>query len=77
MPQNKQSTKEQNAQPEQKYPHIPGVLRDEDTESLLSELVAHLRQKRSELREEWALRIQEAELLTATVAVGRHFATCQ
>lgn len=65
MPQNKQGTKEENAQPEQKYPHIPGVLRDEDTESLLSELVAHLRQKRSELREEWALRIQEAELLTA------------
>lgn len=64
MPQKKR-TKEQNAQPEQKYPHIPGVLRDEDTESLLSELVAHLRQKRSELREEWALRIQEAELLTA------------
>lgn len=65
MSTNEQSTKEQNAQSEQKYPHIPGVLRDEDTESLLSELVAHLRQKRSELREEWALRIQEAELLTA------------
>ena len=65
MSQNKQGTKEQNAQSEQKYPHIPGVLRDEVTESLLSELVAHLRQKRSELREEWALRIQEAELLTA------------
>lgn len=49
----------------QKLPHIPGQPSDEETESLLRELVAHLRQKRSELREEWARRIQEAELLTA------------
>lgn len=48
-----------------KLPHIPGQPSDEETESLLRELVAHLRQKRSELREEWARRIQEAELLTA------------
>ncbi len=32
---------------------------------LLRELVAHLRQNRSQLREEWARRIREAELLTA------------
>jgi rsbT co-antagonist protein RsbR len=33
--------------------------------ALLRELVAHLRQHRSELREEWARRITEAKLLTA------------
>src|SRR5437763_1379764 len=32
---------------------------------LLSELVAHLRQNRTQLREEWARRITEAQLLTA------------
>jgi len=32
---------------------------------LLSELVAHLRDNRTELREEWARRITEAQLLTA------------
>ena len=32
---------------------------------LLSELVAHLRQGRTQLREEWARRITESELLTA------------
>src|SRR2546426_11838738 len=32
---------------------------------LLRELVAHLRQNRTQLREEWAKRIREAELLTA------------
>lgn len=55
----------QSLQSERKYPHIPGQPRDENTALLLDELVAHLRQKRSELREEWANRIQEAELLTA------------
>ncbi|MBO6622527.1 MAG: STAS domain-containing protein [Balneola sp.] len=50
---------------ESKYPQIPSQPTDDTTASLLRELVAHLRQKRSELREEWALRIQEAELLTA------------
>jgi rsbT co-antagonist protein RsbR len=35
------------------------------TEELLRELVAHLRQNRTELREEWARRITEAKLLTA------------
>ena len=36
----------------------------ESTE-LLRELVAHLRQHRTQLREEWANRITEARLLTA------------
>lgn len=48
-----------------KVPAIPGQPSDETTVSLLRELVAHLRQKRSELREEWARRIMDAELLTA------------
>jgi rsbT co-antagonist protein RsbR len=37
----------------------------ESTAALLRELVAHLRQGRTQLREEWARRITEAELLTA------------
>lgn len=39
--------------------------RSETTTRLLRELVAHLREKRTELREEWARRITEARLLTA------------
>src|SRR2546425_4462300 len=35
------------------------------TDALLRELVAHLRQHRTELREEWARRITDAKLLTA------------
>ncbi|MCF7802592.1 MAG: STAS domain-containing protein [Candidatus Marinimicrobia bacterium] len=46
-------------------PHIPGQPPDDSTVTLLRELVAHLRQKRSELREEWVRRIMEAELLNA------------
>lgn len=57
--------KENEGKKDNKYPHITGQPPDETTSSLLRELVAHLRQKRSELREEWAHRIQEAELLTA------------
>src|SRR3989475_13161964 len=38
---------------------------------LLRELVAHLRQNRTRLREEWARRIREAELLTAVSDEGR------
>src|SRR5213082_145001 len=41
------------------------VLQAEPTSVLLRELVAHLRQNRTVLREEWARRITEAELLTA------------
>ncbi len=37
----------------------------ESTAALLRELVGHLRQNRAQLREEWARRITEAELLTA------------
>jgi rsbT co-antagonist protein RsbR len=36
-----------------------------DTTNLLRELVAHLRENRTQLREEWARRITEARLLTA------------
>jgi len=37
----------------------------ESTASLLRELLAHLRENRTQLREEWARRITEAQLLTA------------
>jgi rsbT co-antagonist protein RsbR len=37
--------------------------RSEDADTLLQELVAYLRENRTELREEWARRISEAELL--------------
>jgi rsbT co-antagonist protein RsbR len=37
----------------------------ETTAALLRELVAHLRQNRTQLREEWARRITESKLLTA------------
>jgi rsbT co-antagonist protein RsbR len=43
----------------------PKESRTETTTEVLGELVAHLRQKRTELREEWARRITEARLLTA------------
>jgi len=45
-------------QPEEQPP-------SESTPHLLRELVMHLRDKRSELREEWANRITESKLLTA------------
>src|SRR5215470_19906592 len=41
------------------------VLQLEPTSVLLRELVAHLQQNRTQLREEWARRITEAQLLTA------------
>jgi rsbT co-antagonist protein RsbR len=41
------------------------VTRSEPTSLLLRELVAHLRQNRTQLREEWVGRITEAQLLTA------------
>src|SRR6476660_9118968 len=37
----------------------------ESSAALLRELVAHLRQNRTQLREEWARRITDAQLLTA------------
>src|SRR5437879_6387464 len=39
--------------------------RETGPRALLTELVAHLRQNRSQLREEWARRITESRLLTA------------
>jgi rsbT co-antagonist protein RsbR len=44
---------------------VPPASNTSSTEGLLSELVSHLRQHRTELREEWARRITEAKLLTA------------
>jgi rsbT co-antagonist protein RsbR len=43
----------------------PGSLVSEASAALLRELVAHLRQNRTQLREEWARHITEARLLTA------------
>src|SRR5579871_3600366 len=42
-----------------------GTGREATTQALLTELVAHLRQNRTQLREEWARRITESKLLTA------------
>ncbi len=43
----------------------PTSIHSEPTSVLLRELVAHLRENRTQLREEWARRITEAQLLTA------------
>jgi rsbT co-antagonist protein RsbR len=45
--------------------HEGSVQYSEPNSVLLRELVAHLRQNRTQLREEWARRITEAKLLTA------------
>lgn len=42
-----------------------GPSRESAAQALLTELVAHLRQNRTQLREEWARRITESRLLTA------------
>lgn len=48
------------------FPKIPQrPTRDETASTLLSELVAHLREHRTDLRQEWAQRITSARLLTA------------
>ena len=44
--------------------HSP-TLHHEDKEQLLPQLVAHLREHRSRLRQDWAARINEAHLLEA------------
>src|SRR5258706_1394709 len=44
---------------------LPVKPTSESTAALLRELVAHLRQNRTQLREEWARRITESQLLTA------------
>src|SRR5438876_8333524 len=41
------------------------AMKEADEKDLLRELVAHLRQHRTELREEWARRITDGKLLTA------------
>src|SRR5437588_809335 len=41
------------------------TMKELDEKDLLRELVAHLRQNRTELREDWARRITDAKLLTA------------
>ncbi|HZI75743.1 MAG TPA: STAS domain-containing protein [Gemmatimonadales bacterium] len=46
-------------------PFAAGQVTTETSAALLRELVAHLRQNRTQLREEWARRITEAQLLTA------------
>jgi rsbT co-antagonist protein RsbR len=51
------------ADPEQQAPI--GAATAETSAALLRELVAHLRQNRTELRQQWARRITEAQLLTA------------
>src|SRR6201982_792679 len=44
---------------------LPERKQYEETSELLRELVAHLRQNRTQLREEWVARISETRLLTA------------
>lgn len=52
--------------PDTEVPNISPRSRREDTaSSLLSELVSHLHDNRTELRQEWAQRITKARLLTA------------
>jgi len=51
-----------------KSPMSPTQASSESTASLLRELVPHLRQNRTQLRQEWARRITEAKLLTAMSA---------
>ena len=44
---------------------MPPPMNGDSTQDLLTELVSHLRQNRTQLREEWARRITESKLLTA------------
>src|SRR2546429_3832131 len=53
------------AQATSRSPVVPIQLLSESSIALLRELVAHLRESRTQLREEWARRITEAQLLTA------------
>ena len=53
------------AQAMTRSPAVPMQPLSESSIALLRELVAHLRQSRTQLREEWARRITEAQLLTA------------
>src|SRR5438309_7214598 len=50
----------------QRFDKLPSIeITAESTAALLRELVAHLRQNRTQLREEWVRRITRAQLLTA------------
>ncbi|TLY46483.1 MAG: STAS domain-containing protein [Nitrospirae bacterium] len=51
-----------------KSPLAPSQVTGESTATNLRELVAHLRENRTQLRQEWAQRITEAKLLTAMSA---------
>jgi rsbT co-antagonist protein RsbR len=59
------STSEQQAAPAGPGRTMPGGQAGEGNAALLHELVEHLRERRAQLREEWARRITEAGLLTA------------
>jgi len=58
-------TEKNRLNPPEKPPPATSVQSLERTSVLLRELVSHLRQNRTELREEWARRITQAKLLTA------------
>jgi len=51
-----------------KSPMAPPQAGSESTATILRELVAHLRENRTQMRQEWAQRITEAKLLTAMSA---------
>ena len=51
-----------------KSPLAPPQVTSESTATILRELVTHLRENRTQLRQEWAQRITEAKLLTAMSA---------
>jgi len=51
-----------------KSPLAPAQVTSESTATILRELVTHLRENRTQLRQEWAHRITEAKLLTAMSA---------
>ena len=51
-----------------KSPMAPSQVTSESTATILRELVTHLRENRTQLRQEWAQRITEAKLLTAMSA---------
>ncbi|PYR33678.1 MAG: anti-anti-sigma factor [Acidobacteria bacterium] len=53
------------ARPDSSSSTVQERLQQTDTRPLLRELVTHLAQSRTQLREEWARRITEAQLLTA------------
>ena len=60
-----QREKSVSKEPATQKPRAAEAVRTEPKSELLRELVAHLRQNRTLLREEWVARIAEAQLLTA------------